>query len=191
MPKRQPKHWKIVYDTIEAFRKENLAPVDTMGCSCIAKPDDSLSIQRFHTLLGLILSSQTRDEVTSSAVKRLQKSFPPFSPKEAITISEEELADLIKPVSFHKRKSKYILNVSKILLDKYDGDIPSTMNDLLSLPGVGPKMANLCMQIAWNKTVGIAVDTHVHRICNRLEWVKTKSAEMTREVFGMIILNTC
>lgn len=189
MPRKQPRHWKIVYDTVEAFRKENLAPVDTMGCSCIAKPDDSLSIQRFHTLLGLILSSQTRDEITSNAVKRLQKAFPPFSPKEAIAISEEELGDLIKPVSFYKRKSKYILSVSKILLNDYHGDIPSTLNDLLLLPGVGPKMANLCMQIAWNKIVGIGVDTHVHRICNRLGWVKTKYPEMTQKVFVIIILN--
>uniref|UniRef100_A0A2P2LAA2 Endonuclease III homolog 1ic isoform X1 n=1 Tax=Rhizophora mucronata TaxID=61149 RepID=A0A2P2LAA2_RHIMU len=54
---------------------------------------------------------------------------------------------------------------------KYDGDIPSTLEDLLSLPGIGPKMAHLVMNIAWNNVQGICVDTHVHRICNRLGWV--------------------
>lgn len=71
---------------------------------------------------------------------------------------------------------------------KYDGDIPSSLEELLLLPGIGPKMAHLVMNVAWNNVQGICVDTHVHRICNRLEWVsrqgtkqKTSSPEETRE----------
>lgn len=77
---------------------------------------------------------------------------------------------------------EYIKKTSVILLDKYGGDIPKTIKELCELPGVGPKMGHICMQIAWGEVSGIGVDTHVHRICNRLEWVKkpTKTPEGTR-----------
>jgi len=84
-------------------------------------------------------------------------------------------------VGFHRKKTIYLKNTAKILHDKYNGDIPSTLEEIEALPGVGPKMARLVMQIAWKKSVGIAVDVHVHRICNRLKWVqKTKRPEQTR-----------
>lgn len=171
-----PKGWKVVYERLYSFRSENMAPVDTMGCSSLANVKDPEKVQRFHILLGLLLSSQTRDEITAQAVHRLQDKWPPFSPSEAVTIPRELLADTIKPVSFHQRKAGYIIQVSQILLEKYQGDIPDTLEELVELPGIGPKMANLCMQVAWKSTVGIGVDTHVHRISNRLGWVNnTKS----------------
>jgi endonuclease-3 len=69
-------------------------------------------------------------------------------------------------------------------IEQYDGDIPNTLDGLKDLPGVGPKMAFLAMQCAWDVNVGIGVDTHVHRISNRLGWVKSKETEpeSTREV---------
>lgn len=67
-----------------------------------------------------------------------------------------------------------------MLLDEYEGDIPSTIEGLTKLPGVGPKMGYLALKIAWNKVDGIGVDVHVHRICNRLQWVSTKTPEETR-----------
>lgn len=84
-------------------------------------------------------------------------------------------------VSF-QRKVEYIKRTSVILLDKYNGDIPRTIKELCELPGVGPKMAHICMQIAWGEVSGIGVDTHVHRISNRLGWVRkqTKTPEETR-----------
>lgn len=77
---------------------------------------------------------------------------------------------------------EYIKKTSVILLNKYGGDIPKTIKELCELPGVGPKMSHICMQIAWGEVSGIGVDTHVHRICNRLEWVRkpTKTPEETR-----------
>lgn len=71
---------------------------------------------------------------------------------------------------------------AKILIDKYDHDIPDNIEELLKLPGVGPKMGHICMATAWNKITGIGVDTHVHRISNRLAWLKTstKEPEQTR-----------
>lgn len=76
---------------------------------------------------------------------------------------------------------KYIKKTTEILKNKYNSDIPSTAEDLCKLPGVGPKMAHLCMLTAWGKVTGIGVDTHVHRISNRLGWVKTKTPEETRK----------
>lgn len=78
---------------------------------------------------------------------------------------------------------KYIKQTTQILKDQYNGDIPRTFKELCKLPGVGPKMANIVMSVGWNDTVGIAVDTHVHRISNRLGWVRkpTKDPEQTRK----------
>lgn len=94
-----------------------------------------------------------------------------------------DLQNILCPVGFYKvrikakaqpqlrpfqRKAEYLQKTAKILKDEYSGDIPDSLEGLCSLPGVGPKMANLVMQIAWDKCEGIAVDTHVHRISNRL-----------------------
>ncbi|KAG6417015.1 hypothetical protein SASPL_124456 [Salvia splendens] len=108
---------------------------------------------------------------------------------EAINKADEgAIKELIHPVGFYSRKACNMKKVAKICLDKYDGDIPSTLEELLELPGIGPKMAHLVMNVGWNNVQGICVDTHVHRICNRLGWVsrpgtkqKTSTPEQTRE----------
>ena len=87
---------------------------------------------------------------------------------------------MIKPVGFYRRKATYIKKTTQILLDEYDGDIPDTIEKLVKLPGVGPKMGYLILKVAWNKVDGIGVDVHVHRISNRLQWVNTKTPEETR-----------
>lgn len=76
--------------------------------------------------------------------------------------------------------SSFIKRTSAVLKAKYNCDIPATLEELIALPGVGPKMAHLAMQVAWKNVVGIGVDTHVHRISNRLGWVKTNTPEQTR-----------
>lgn len=81
-----------------------------------------------------------------------------------------------------QKKVEYIKKTTEILLKDYDGDIPNNVKDLCKLPGVGPKMAHICMNVAWNEVSGIGVDTHVHRISNRMGWTKkaTKTPEETR-----------
>lgn len=103
-----------------------------------------------------------------------------LTPEQIIETDEEKLQELIKPVGFYRRKADYIKKTSRILLDQYDGDIPDTIKELVKLPGVGPKMGYLALKIAWNKVDGIGVDVHVHRICNRLNWVHTNTPEETR-----------
>ncbi|VDM73125.1 unnamed protein product [Strongylus vulgaris] len=97
-----------------------------------------------------------------------------------LAIPTSELEKLLCPVRFYKRKAVYIQKAAAILKEKYNGDVPDSFEDLCSLPGVGPKMAHLVLQVAYNKVDGIAVDVHVHRIVNRLGWMNTDTPERTR-----------
>lgn len=83
-------------------------------------------------------------------------------------------------MGFHNLKTKYIKQTAEILRDKWNSDIPDTIEGLVSLPGVGPKMAYLTMSAAWGRTEGIGVDVHVHRITNLWGWHKTQQPEQTR-----------
>ncbi|XP_076756424.1 nth-like DNA glycosylase 1 [Xylocopa sonorina] len=178
--KWMPSNWEIILENIKEMRKHQTAPVDEMGCHKCADPKASAKVTRYQSLIALMLSSQTKDQVTHAAMQRLNTYG--CTPETIINTPDDVLGKLIYPVGFWKTKVKYIKKTSQILLDKYDGDIPKTLKELQQLPGVGPKMAHICMQIAWGEISGIGVDTHVHRICNRLGWVKksTKTPEETR-----------
>jgi len=166
---------------IHEMRLKNKAPVDEMGCEALPGKDESPEAKRFQTLIALMLSSQTKDEVVSAAVKRLQAHPDGLNLQSVQKMSPNELKELIYGVGFHNRKVEYIKKMADILKDKFEGDIPKNLKDLCSLPGVGPKMAHLAMQCAWGETVGIGVDVHVHRICGRLGWTnKASSPEDTR-----------
>ncbi|KAJ8683660.1 hypothetical protein QAD02_019452 [Eretmocerus hayati] len=175
-----PKNWEETLKNIRIMRQHRTAPVDDMGCDKCADDEAPGPISRYQTLLSLMLSSQTKDQVTHAAMQRLREIK--CTPENIVKISEEELGKRIYPVGFWKRKVQYLKSTSKILLEKYNGDIPNNIKELCDLPGVGPKMAHICMQVAWNETTGIGVDTHVHRISNRLKWVPkpTKTPEGTR-----------
>ncbi|XP_034936579.1 endonuclease III-like protein 1 [Chelonus insularis] len=176
-----PYNWEKTFDLIREMRKYHTAPVDNQGCDKCSDKDADPKVTRFQVLVSLMLSSQTKDQINFAAMERLKKHG--CTPQILLNTSDTTLGELIYPVGFWKRKVQYIKKVAAILLKQYDGDIPSTIEDLCALPGVGPKMGHLCMQVAWNKVTGIGVDTHVHRICNRLEWVKTstKTPEDTRK----------
>lgn len=175
-----PPNWETILENIKEMRKYETAPVDEMGCHKCADPNASPSVSRYQSLIALMLSSQTKDQVTHAAMQRLNKHG--CKPDIIAATPDDVLGKLIYPVGFWKRKVEYIKRTSAILLNKYDGDIPKTIKELCELPGVGPKMGHICMQIAWGEVSGIGVDTHVHRICNRLKWVKkpTKTPEETR-----------
>ncbi|KAJ6917415.1 endonuclease III [Populus alba x Populus x berolinensis] len=185
-----PLNWDKVLEGIHKMRSSEDAPVDTMGCekAGISFPPEE---RRFAVLASALLSSQTKDHVTHGAIQRLQQNN--LLTADAIDKADETaIKDLIYPVGFYTRKASNLKKIAKICLLKYDGDIPSSLEDLLSLPGIGPKMAHLVMNIAWNNVQGICVDTHVHRICNRLGWVarpgtkqKTSTPEETREALQL------
>jgi endonuclease III len=120
---------------------------------------ENQKMKRYQSLIGLMLSAQTKDTITAQAMKRLRDYG--CTVENILQTSNEKLSELIYPVGFYKRKSDFIKRVTKILQDQYDGDIPRTVDEMMKLPGVGPKMAYLCMDSAWNDNVGIGVDTHV------------------------------
>ncbi|KAJ3394329.1 DNA N-glycosylase and apurinic/apyrimidinic (AP) lyase [Lobulomyces angularis] len=178
---KEPSNWLQLYNLIKEYRKENSnAPVDTMGCSIISKDEKDVKILRYQTLVSLQLSSQTKDAVTYQAMKNLRGHNSGLTVDSILEMDDQLLDSYIGKVGFHNRKTIYLKKTAAVLKEKYAGDIPETVEELMSLPGVGPKMAYLAMQCGWGKSVGIGVDVHVHRICNRLGWVNTKTPEETR-----------
>lgn len=137
---------------------------------------ESLEKNPFFILVGCILSLRTKDQTTSQVAERLFKKIR--SPQQLLTYSEDDIAQLIYPVGFYRRKAKNLIDISKILIHKYQSQVPSTLEELLELPGVGRKTANLVLTVGFGKP-GICVDTHVHRIVNRWGYVNTKTPEQT------------
>ncbi|RZF48810.1 hypothetical protein LSTR_LSTR003190 [Laodelphax striatellus] len=176
-----PDNWEKVLSNIREMRSSQDAPVDDMGCHKTMDPEAPPEVQRYHALVSLMLSSQTKDQTTYAAMLKLREHG--LTVDNILKTSDNDLRKLINTVGFWKRKVEYIKKTSAILKERYDGDIPNTVEGLMELPGVGPKMAHLCMTTAWNKIHGIGVDTHVHRISNRLGWVQkpTKTPEATRK----------
>lgn len=130
-----------------------------------------------------MLSSQTRDEVTWACALRLRAAGCTPAGIAATPLPALEALLLGPPaVGFWRNKSRFLQGAAAICRDEYDGDIPPTCALLQKLPGVGPKMAFIAMHAAWGTPVGIGVDTHVHRIANRLRWVSkpTPTPEATR-----------
>ena len=164
-----PPGFKDEWRLIKELRKDRTAVVDTMGCERLADPQASEKDRRYHVLVSLMLSSQTKDTVNAAVMGALKARG--LSVKRILDeTSEDEFHELIKPVGFHNVKTKNIRKATQILRDEYDEDVPNTMEALLALPGVGPKMALLVLKCAFDITAGISVDTHVHRISNQLGW---------------------
>ncbi|KAF2239293.1 DNA glycosylase, partial [Viridothelium virens] len=178
-----PPNWEQMYSLTKEMRSTVLAPVDTVGCERLADTRASPKDQRFQTLVALMLSSQTKDTVTAIAMQRLKEELHGgLTIQTLLTVPPETFNELIGKVGFHNTKTKNIIAAAGILARDYDSDIPSTIAGLISLPGVGPKMAHLTMSAAWGRTEGIGVDVHVHRITNLWGWHQTKNPEETRAI---------
>lgn len=138
----------------------------------------------FKILIGTILSARSRDENTSKIVRKLFQKY-----KNALELSNADLDDIksiIHSIGFYNTKSERIKQASKIIVEKFHGIVPSELEDLLSLPGVGRKTANCVLVYAFNKPA-IPVDTHVHRISNRIGIVKTQDVKKTEEELIKIV----
>ena len=131
----------------------------------------------FKILVATILSARTKDEVTAAASERLFKLAPDIEGLDSL--SREKIQELIFPVGFYKSKAKYLFNLSKAL-ELFGGQVPQAIDDLVTLPGVGRKTANLVRAVAFDKDA-ICVDTHVHRIMNIWGYVNTKSPLETEQ----------
>lgn len=133
----------------------------------------------FKILIGTILSARTRDEVTTAVIKALFSRFK--NPEELSRANLSDIKKLIQRIGFYNVKASRLKEVSQLIIKKYNGEIPSNLNDLLTLPGVGRKTAN-CVLVYGFKKAAIPVDIHVHRISNRIGIVNTKNPEETENV---------
>jgi endonuclease III len=167
-----PKKNKLNIDSfVEIIQKNYLAwnpPVITLMANKGATP--------FQVLVSTVLSLRTKDEVTAEATIRLFEIAR--TPEEILATDIEEIKKLIYPVGFYPTKAKNLHKISRIILEKFNGKVPDDMDELLKLPGVGRKTANLVL-VEGYKIPAICVDTHVHRISNRIGYVKTKNPEQT------------
>jgi endonuclease-3 len=138
----------------------------------------------FRVLISTMLSLRTKDEVTSAASQRLFALAA--TPQEMLRLSERQIANAIFPVGFYRTKAGHIRAVCTQLVHQFDSRVPSSIDTLLTLKGVGRKTANLVVTLGYGKP-GICVDTHVHRICNRWGYVRTNTPEETEFALRRIL----
>jgi endonuclease-3 len=138
----------------------------------------------FQVLIATMLSAQTKDAVTHAASTRLFQVAR--TPAAMATLRVKEIERLIYPVSFYRNKAVHVKRACEQILTRYGGRVPASMTELLTLPGVGRKTANLVLILAHRSGENICVDTHVHRLSNRLGWVATRTPEQTEHALYAI-----
>lgn len=189
----QPQNWDKIYNELVRMRGLIVTPVDFMGCERL--PDtinaETLSANpvayRFQLLIALMLSAQTKDETNFQAMQNLLKfaadrGYPCLSLETLLEALEAEIDQCICKVGFHRRKAMYIKKSCELLRSNFGGDVPKTIEEIVTLPGVGPKMGHLLLQNGWKVNSGIGVDVHIHRLAQMWRWVpKTDKPEVTRK----------
>lgn len=151
--------------------------IDGLDEPAVEKIAEEQADDPFQVLIATMLSAQTRDPVTAEASARLFKAAR--TPEAMARLTTGRIERLIYPVSFYRNKAVHVKDACEQILSRFGGRVPSTMEDLLTLPGVGRKTANLVLILAHRSDRNICVDTHVHRISNRLGWVATRTPEET------------
>lgn len=178
-PRPPPEHWESIYTLVQELRADKTAPVDSDGGHVLPQKDRGEKIWRFQLLVALMLSSQTKDAVVGETMRHLQKFGLDVDTIQQT--SHDVLNQRINKVGFHNNKTKYLKATCEILQSTYKGDIPKSAKELMTLPGIGPKMAFIIESVAFQTSSGIGVDTHMHRIFNALHWVDSSSPEGTRK----------
>ena len=145
----------------------------------IEKISEAQAEDPFQILIATLLSARTQDATTHAASTRLFRRAR--TPKSMAKLSVKEIEKLIYPVSFYRNKAEHVKACCQMLLDRFGGRVPNTLEELVMLPGVGRKTANLTMILAFKSLRNICVDTHVHRIANRLGWVRTNTPDETEQ----------
>ena len=138
----------------------------------------------FRVLVSTIISLRTRDEVTLDASRRLLAIAD--TPHLMARLTEETVRDRIYPAGFYRTKARQLIQCARIIEERFGGTVPDAIDDLLTLPGVGRKTANLVLGTGFG-IPAICVDTHVHRIPNRVGWIRTKTPEQTEQALELIL----
>lgn len=151
--------------------------IDGLEVPAVEKISRDRRNDAFHVLVATMLSAQTRDAVTHSASTRLFRVAR--TPRTMAGLSRRRIERLIYPVSFYRHKAHHVRETCRQIMTRFGGRVPTTMAELLTLPGVGRKTANLVLIEAHGSADNICVDTHVHRISNRMGWVRTRTPHET------------
>jgi endonuclease III len=174
MPRRRP-----AAKNVEPVMRALARAIDGLELPAVEKISESQQEDPFHVLIATLLSARTQDATTLAASTRLFKVAR--TPRTMAGLTVERIERLIYPVSFYRHKARHVKATCRMLIDVFDGRVPTTMEELLTLPGVGRKTANLVLILAFKSQRNICVDTHVHRIANRLGWVHTRTPDETEQ----------
>jgi endonuclease-3 len=151
--------------------------IDGLDEPAVEKIAEEQQHDPFQVLIATMLSAQTRDAVTAAASRRLFRVAR--TPRSMAKLPASRIEELIYPVSFYRNKAVHVIETCEAIVRRFGGEVPTSMDELLTLPGVGRKTANLVLILAHRSGDNICVDTHVHRISNRLGWVVTRTPEET------------
>ncbi len=159
--------------------------IRSMAEPAVEKIAEDTQEDPFQVLIATLLSAQTKDAVTAAASERLFKVAN--TPKAMLALPVSRIEKLIYPVSFYRTKARHVKQACRQILDDFGGVVPHTMDELLTLAGVGRKTANLVLILSHASRDNICVDTHVHRISNRLGWVKTRTPNQTEQALYKVV----
>jgi endonuclease III len=163
--------------TVDRVMQSLTRAITGMELPAVEKISESQSEDPFQILIATLLSARTQDATTHAASTRLFKRAR--TPRTMARLEVKEIETLIYPVGFYRNKARHVKACCQMLVERYGGRVPSTMEELTELPGVGRKTANLVLILGFKSGQNICVDTHVHRISNRLGWVRTRQPEET------------
>jgi endonuclease-3 len=155
------------------------AAIHGLDVPAVEKISDEQAEEPFQILIATLLSARTQDATTHAASTRLFARAR--SPRAMAKLPVAEIERLIYPVGFYRTKARHVKACAEMLVDRFGGRVPATLEELVTLPGVGRKTANLVLIIGFKSGENICVDTHVHRISNRLGWVSTRLPEETEQ----------
>ncbi len=168
--------WNVIMSVLRENREHAVLP----SVSEVSRMNGS----PYKILISTVISLRTKDKVTLEASLRLFDRAA--APEEMVHLTAAEIEKLIYPAGFYRRKALQILEISRILLEEYNGEVPRTGEALVTLPGVGRKTANLTLGLGYG-IPALCVDTHVHRIANRMGWVNTKTPEKTEYALAAVL----
>jgi endonuclease-3 len=166
-------------NTHERVMRTLARAIDGLELPAVEKISESQRKDPFQILISTLLSARTQDATTLAASTRLFAKAR--TPQAVAKLTTKQIEKLIFPVGFYRAKAVYVRDTAKMLIDKFGGKVPGTLEEMVTLPGVGRKTANLVMILAFQSTENICVDIHVHRISNRLGWVRTRTPEETEQ----------
>jgi endonuclease-3 len=176
---RNGSHPVLPRGRIPAIMRRLAKAIDGLDEPAVEKIAQEQQEDAFQVLIATMLSAQTRDPVTAAASARLFRVAR--TPRTMAKLTVTQIEKLIYPVSFYRNKAVHVKQTCEQLLGRFAGTVPATMEELLTLPGVGRKTANLVLILAHRSAKNICVDTHVHRISNRLGWVRTRTPDATEQ----------